>query len=241
MATLLRLSGVKARIVAGFQGGTFNDWGDYYIIKSKDAHSWVEYFTSERGWVRVDPVEVVAPERISLGADRFFEQKNLAPILTLGIFERGSWAFSAWRQIIASFDALDFKVTQLLLDFDLASQREWLSLLGLDGIGYLWVAVILTTFIGIGFFYWRTSRRLKGHDELGDLFQKARRLLAERGFATEPWEAPATILNRLRRDQQNLAQKWEAWLTNWQQLRYAKADEVAWRTKKLKLELRKMK
>ena len=55
MAVMLRSVGVPARVVNGFQRGEWNPYGQYYIVRYYDAHSWVEAFLPELGWVTFDP------------------------------------------------------------------------------------------------------------------------------------------------------------------------------------------
>ncbi|MES9998834.1 MAG: DUF3488 and transglutaminase-like domain-containing protein [Candidatus Thiodiazotropha lotti] len=63
-AQLMRIAGIPTRLVLGYQGGEFNELGDYYIIRQYDAHAWTEIWLEESGWLRVDPTAAVAPERI---------------------------------------------------------------------------------------------------------------------------------------------------------------------------------
>src|SRR5258708_6486535 len=55
MAMMLRTLGVPARVVNGFRGGEYNDLTGSYIVREKDAHSWVEAYFPEYGWVTFDP------------------------------------------------------------------------------------------------------------------------------------------------------------------------------------------
>ncbi len=55
MAVMLRTLGVPARVVNGFQRGEWNPYGQYYIVRYYDAHSWVEAFIPGVGWVTFDP------------------------------------------------------------------------------------------------------------------------------------------------------------------------------------------
>ena len=55
MAVLLRGSGVPARIVNGFVGADLNTVGGYYNVRQGNAHSWVEVYFPESGWIRFDP------------------------------------------------------------------------------------------------------------------------------------------------------------------------------------------
>ena len=55
MAVMLRTIGIPARVVNGFRGGEFNDLTSQYVIRSRDAHSWVEVYFPDHGWVDFDP------------------------------------------------------------------------------------------------------------------------------------------------------------------------------------------
>jgi transglutaminase-like putative cysteine protease len=55
MAVLLRTQGFPTRLVNGFYGGEWNEYGQYYAIRQGDAHSWVEVFIDGKGWVIFDP------------------------------------------------------------------------------------------------------------------------------------------------------------------------------------------
>lgn len=55
MAVMLRLSGIPARLVGGFRGGDYNEFGGYYIIPQKYAHVWVEAYIEGKGWKRIEP------------------------------------------------------------------------------------------------------------------------------------------------------------------------------------------
>jgi hypothetical protein len=55
MTVMLRTLGIPARVVNGFRGGEYNDLTGSYIVREKDAHSWVEAYFPEFGWVTFDP------------------------------------------------------------------------------------------------------------------------------------------------------------------------------------------
>ena len=55
MAIMLRTLGIPTRVVNGFRGGEYNDLTGSYIVREKDAHSWVEVYFPEYGWVTFDP------------------------------------------------------------------------------------------------------------------------------------------------------------------------------------------
>jgi protein-glutamine gamma-glutamyltransferase len=61
MAVMLRTQGIPSRIVNGFRGGELSDITGSYIVRGRDAHSWVEAFIPGRGWVEFDPTPAGDP------------------------------------------------------------------------------------------------------------------------------------------------------------------------------------
>jgi hypothetical protein len=55
MVVLLRTLGIEARIVNGFLGGSWSEFGNYLAVTQNDAHSWVEVWFPGHGWVPFDP------------------------------------------------------------------------------------------------------------------------------------------------------------------------------------------
>jgi protein-glutamine gamma-glutamyltransferase len=66
---MMRAAGIPARIVLGYQGGEYNALANYIAVHQFDAHSWAEVWYEGRGWVRVDPTQMVSPERIQRGLE----------------------------------------------------------------------------------------------------------------------------------------------------------------------------
>ncbi len=55
MVLMLRHLGVPSRYVTGFIVTEKSLFEDYYVVRAKHAHAWVEVFVDGRGWVRFDP------------------------------------------------------------------------------------------------------------------------------------------------------------------------------------------
>jgi protein-glutamine gamma-glutamyltransferase len=67
MAVMLRVVYIPARVVTGFQPGVFNPVSGWNLVRTSDAHSWVEAFLPRRGWVGFDPTPAApAPDHLSL-------------------------------------------------------------------------------------------------------------------------------------------------------------------------------
>ena len=63
MALLLRMAGVPARVVTGFTSGSQDSKTREYVVRDLDAHSWVEVWYDDIGWVTFDPTPASAPPR----------------------------------------------------------------------------------------------------------------------------------------------------------------------------------
>jgi hypothetical protein len=54
--TLLgRTAGHPVRVIAGFKGGTWNGYENYFMVRHSHAHAWCEIYNGEGAWLRVDP------------------------------------------------------------------------------------------------------------------------------------------------------------------------------------------
>ena len=47
------------RVVNGFLQGTYNDVSGNYTVRASDAHTWVEVFFTQYGWITFDPTPLV--------------------------------------------------------------------------------------------------------------------------------------------------------------------------------------
>jgi|WetSurMetagenome_2_1015567.scaffolds.fasta_scaffold01275_6 protein-glutamine gamma-glutamyltransferase len=67
MAVMLRLDGIPARLVGGYLGGQYNDFGRYYLVTQNTAHVWVEVYIEGKGWLRMDPTPEGRDTSVNLG------------------------------------------------------------------------------------------------------------------------------------------------------------------------------
>jgi hypothetical protein len=87
-ALLLRMGGIPARVAAGFSPGAVGPHKGDYIVRDLDAHSWVEAYYPDIGWVTFDPTPAAAPRRgqTLLGLPSFL---RLPSFRTRGLGRRG--------------------------------------------------------------------------------------------------------------------------------------------------------
>ncbi len=205
-ATLMRVAGIPARVVLGFQGGEWNSAGGYLLIREKEAHAWTEVYLNDRGWVRVDPTGFVAPLRIQLGGEylqqlspNLFEQDLGSQILQAAQTNQPEIARLAtlWIQ---NWEALTFRWHSFLIQYDLEYQKNWLEKIGLQDIGLVallivgfvltWLTIKLTPYL-------RKALFIK-EDPLDKLFTQVYKLASKIGFEREISEGHWAFANRLR-------------------------------------------
>jgi hypothetical protein len=109
MALLLREVDVPTRNVNGFYGAHYNSLGGFYAVRQADAHSWVEVYFDELGWVTFDPTP---PGGRTAGDD------------------------ASWFPRLANVaDALRDAYLEYVIDYDLSDQIQVLEQLGVERRG----------------------------------------------------------------------------------------------------------
>jgi hypothetical protein len=105
-ASLARIAGIPARVVAGFQGGQWEPQSLTLYIRDMDAHAWAEFWDDQsQRWQRFDGVQFVAPSRITLGAERYLRSIG-AEIPDAATLRQKIWLsrfFMALDEFVTSF------------------------------------------------------------------------------------------------------------------------------------------
>jgi len=207
MAMLCRTIGLPARVVNGFYTDEWNNYGEYFIVRRQDAHSWVEVWFNETGWLSFDPTPPAGRIRETTG----------------------TWVPDAIQKI---YDTIKFHWYQYVIDYNINDQmRIGHHLRGLTGglgrvldnatlrirlflqkgksipkIGHImtWLmptGIILLLLSALGYIFKRlrqdkkrvvqesSSRRYKGA-EITWVYEKILAHLRERGFERHPSQTP---------------------------------------------------
>jgi transglutaminase-like putative cysteine protease len=74
MALMLRYLGIPARTASGYAEGTFDEESGTFMLTDADAHTWVEVFFPNFGWVEFEPTAgespLNRPDALGSGPDR---------------------------------------------------------------------------------------------------------------------------------------------------------------------------
>ncbi|MCC5886211.1 MAG: DUF3488 domain-containing transglutaminase family protein [Gammaproteobacteria bacterium] len=198
---MMRLAGVPARVVAGYQGGEFNPVGGYMAVRQYDAHAWAEIWIENEGWVRFDPTMAVAPDRIELGAEAAFAQNEAEA--AFGNFAGNSFwrRFDTLAEVIYFIESLEHRWNVMVVSYDATLQSRFLRDL-LGEVTPLRVAIaagsaaglaILIVMLGAlpGLLRRRRPPLLRWHDSFCEAFARA-------GFPRQPSETPRRYGQRLK-------------------------------------------
>ncbi|MDX9732267.1 MAG: DUF3488 and transglutaminase-like domain-containing protein [Bdellovibrionales bacterium] len=170
-ATLLRAMGFSARVIVGYQGGKWNDISNALLVRSRDAHAWIEVFVpsetnvSRGTWRTYDPTAVIAPLRLRIGGDFLTlpEEQQRSLVSETEIEKIGKNLFlHAFDRTLLIWDYAQMSWTQFLLNYDQSGQRNFLNNL-LNSVGLSGSPLMLTILIAIFFaiclrliFLWRS-------------------------------------------------------------------------------------
>ena len=200
-ATLARALDIPARVITGYQGGEWNDAGEFIRVTQADAHAWAEIKSPTGVWNRVDPTFWIAPLRIQLGGLNYFQ---LSPAdLALGartalekLRSRGGWVSKFVSNVQFQIDNMNFLWTRTMLGFDIAEQQKILRIIA-PKIGW-WLCsffLLIVLFIIV-----RRVYRYKGPspDQAIETYLWLQNQFEILGFKRESNEAPVVFLEKVK-------------------------------------------
>ncbi len=198
-ALLARLSQIPARVINGFQGGEYNEFGEFYRVEGKDAHAWVEVYLEKTGWTRIDPTALVNPNRIALGASLFNEQ--VAPFFEVaGLrLEKRYFRFQFLDKLSQYIDALNNDLSLFFYAFDQEYQRLLSERLNLNRrfLG-LYAALAFAFFLVGSYLVMIYVGRLQKDDEVLKQYKKLLKKLEKKGLSKLAHEGPEDFKLRVK-------------------------------------------
>ena len=217
LAVMLRTQGIASRVVNGFQPGEYNETADVYVVKQRNAHSWVEvYFPGEDAWIPFDATTFVG-QTLETNASTGVIGKFNNYIEALETF---------WIQYFVAYDnqeqrSLLRSVKKGVTDYQTKTsswlnrkQREffewWKEVRGDKGletsakaIGY-GIAYLVGTVLGIVLLIWLSRKinklkiwqnlfgwlKRKNEATIIEFYERMQKVLASKGLHREPHQTP---------------------------------------------------
>jgi protein-glutamine gamma-glutamyltransferase len=221
-ATMMRAVDVPARVVTGYLGGEWNPVGGYLIVRQSDAHAWTEIWLEGRGWTRIDPTTVVAPERL---------QEGIFDMLTDSLPASATLLRNTWlSRLNHLWDGANQWWQERVVEFNLRAQFDLLRKLGIDSpdwqhLGWAFSAALLLWIAWVSLSLRRSVARLKP-DRLARAWLRATRRLARVAPARAAHEGPLDYARRVGALRPELGPRVEALATRYARLRFgALADQ----------------
>jgi hypothetical protein len=225
---LMRLAGIPARVVTGYQGGELNPRGDYLMVRQADAHAWSEVWLGGGGWTRVDPTAAVSPERTERSIDPEVSAREGS--VRFDASQRGLLG-RVTRQVRWGLDALDLGWHRWILGYTRDRQGRLLESLGMGflegqalGLGAVLAAMAVLGTLALGLV--RTGGRPLPDPVQASYLRFCRRL-ARRGLARAPEEGPWDFSRRVVAARPDLGPAVRAITALYIGLRYARDSSPA--------------
>ena len=177
MVLMLRTIGIPARIVTGFYGGEFNEYGGYLIVRQRNAHSWVEAALDGR-WRLFDPT----PPVVEKGASA------IGYILDMLRMK--------WHRYVVAFSASDQKeiIRTLSTPFRLPSLPA-MRLQRIKGLVYA-VAFMMT---GLAVLFLLKKIRFRREGFVTGRYIKLRNMMKKKGAHITPSSTPSEVMREAMR------------------------------------------
>ena len=220
---LMRAANIPARVVTGYQGGEFNDVGNYYIVRQSDAHAWAEVWLAGQGWVRIDPTGAIAPDRVQRGLSAALSNNAALPFMARN---PPQWM----RDLRFNLDTLANRWNQWVLGYDTERQFAFLTRLGMESITWQKMALNMASGLGIviALFALFMLRHLfaRQPDKVQAAWLKLCRKLAKAGLPRAAHEGAQDYAARIARVRPELAEIISDLAARYSALRYGMRNDA---------------
>ncbi len=190
-ATLMRLGGIPSRIVIGYHGGEVA--GSYLIVRQSAAHAWCEVWRNGEGWLRIDALNQIAPDRLNEGMESFLQSHPASAAVPPNLAARTPGLGAILNALRLTWDNLNYQWDLHVLNFDDESQRSFLGLLGFTDRD--WPAILLWCGLGVVCFLaaialWLRLPARSSTDAAARAYARFCKKLASAGLTRAPGEGP---------------------------------------------------
>ena len=208
---MMRAAGVPARVVTGYLGADYQESGNFWQIRSKNAHAWAEiWLEGEQAWLRVDPTAAVSEQRVTLGLNEALPESERA--MVAGNHNGKMW--DGW------LESGQFYWQQWVVNYDESSQNNLFAGLGLGRFrfGTALLAGVVGVFAALlPVVWWWRRGRLKEREPLAEGFALLKSIFIGDEDETAAAVTASELIEMLRqngvedRELQDLLRQYEDW------------------------------
>ncbi|MDB6106750.1 MAG: transglutaminase-like protein [Gammaproteobacteria bacterium] len=222
---MMRAAGVPARVVTGYLGGEWNSIGNYFIVRQSDAHSWAEVWLDGRGWTRVDPTAVVAPERLRRGILDILPNAVSAPA-------RFVWSQPWLGALLQRWDAFNTAWNDRVIKFNYGDQLRLLQRLGIKSpgareLGWAFGAGLVGWMLWIAWHVGRAAPRSRP-DKLARAYIALCKKLGRAGVTRESHQGPLAFAGEVSKHRPDLPGDVHSLLLRYARLRYGRMERESY-------------
>src|SRR5690606_4999091 len=155
-----------------------------------DAHAWTEAWIDGRGWVRLDPTAMVAPERVTRGMRQAMARDSA--FLAEAPFSLSRYSESSLVQWVRlGMDRMNYDWQRWVVQYDQNAQldffKRWYGQIDLRTLG-LWLLCLFLAGMMIGLVWLRGAERAVERDRVQRLCRRFERRLARQGLSRSSGE-----------------------------------------------------
>ncbi|PTY02646.1 hypothetical protein DB346_08865 [Verrucomicrobia bacterium LW23] len=197
---LMRTAGLRSRLIAGYFGGDYNQYGDFYIVRQASAHAWTEVWINGYGWMRVDPTVAVSPARLDEGVDRIRQDEAQPFNISFGgenyaIYGnewKPEWLTGLENEANLRLQQLEQSWDEFILSYDSGMQLRLMEGVGFYRAGPYQLAALaaLMCLMCGAAVYVLLRRKQTRQDPAAEIYVSFCRLLRRRGVERLHWEGP---------------------------------------------------
>lgn len=183
-ALMLRSQGVPTRYITGFVLQESSLGGEYYVVRLKHAHAWIEAYIPEKGWVTYDPTP---PGTLGEADDRGDFSKSLLEL-----------ASNMWRRFTNFFTLSPAQMIDEVKAFFAGLDRwDYLKLIALLGLWFFWKryrkGAVKRKTSSVRDYIYQPAR----HERLTPLLNRIEEAISDRELHRVPSETPVAWAERL--------------------------------------------
>lgn len=223
---LMRLAGIPARVVTGYQGGEMNPIDNFMTVRQSDAHAWSEVFLGEQGWVRVDPTAAIPPGNIENSADALRLNSTLKKPAALF---KSSWFSKQVKKMRHTLDAINNRWNQWVLGYNNKKQKAFFEAIGIKEISWQGLSQLLFSILAILtalLAYIVFSKQKQKQNDIQKYYFKFLNKLRKYDLVKAPSEGAADFCRRAVLQQPGKESAIQTITHLYQELRYNKVNRV---------------